>query len=163
MVKTMSVLYSSTIIPTNGLKVNNTICGLGTNINSLLATTPVTYTTAQVINSVILRNWGSNSFSNIDYLPTAAQLYAATGNVLTSFTCVIYPSYSYTLGCGTGGVIYGGVLGNSSGFNNGTATNTGGVVANSAQGNSSLQLPNGKCYNLTFILTSSSAYTVLVC
>ena len=115
----------------------------------------VTYTPSQVVGGIMLRNAQSNG-AYTDTLPSAASLYAfCNSSVGATFNFTIFPAYSITMAAGSGGSMYAGLLGNSSG-----SYSYSGVSV--VQGGNSLLMPNSATYVLTFFITSATTYTVLI-
>ena len=115
----------------------------------------VTYTPSQVVGGIMLRNAQSNG-AYTDTLPSAASLYAfCNSSVGATFNFTIFPAYSITMAAGSGGSIYAGLLGNSSGCYSYSGVSL-------VQGGNSLLMPNSATYVLTFFITSATTYTVLI-
>lgn len=165
-------LTTAVIAPTNattGLRLGLTTLGSPSgNINyngqfmnqsSSAVASNYTFTAAQVINGVFIRNSGANG-SYTDTFPTAAQLWAACNQIAgATFTFTMCTLYSNYITAGTGGNLNGGVLGNSA---NGFSSYSGASIVQNNSPNSSVLLPNSCTYTFTFVLQSASSYCCLL-
>lgn len=115
----------------------------------------VTYTPSQLFGGFILRFAGTNNVYT-DTLPSAASLFAACNNTVgATFDFSMYPGYSMTIATGSGGLIYGGLLGNNGGFESYAGYSL-------TQGGTSIFLPNSAVYLFFVIITSATTYTVFI-
>jgi len=160
-----SVLYPKQLVaPANGLSVTGGSILSTTTIVNLTGANDWTLTPAQVKNTFVFVNSGTNSTIYTLNLPVASTLYTSLGSTVGA-TCTfkIYAVYSFNLYANPGG-IYGYTIGNANGVSQGVPSGSSGtsVVFNFGQNTTTLLMPNGAAYTVTIAMTSSTAYNVFV-